>query len=151
MTMTKSSCWKGKKSKGSLTALSLAAVLDSTWLAGFTWKPHLWSSHPSRPTGRPHLLLGLERVCLHIEGNVEPTLWPRSLLMRQSPASLSPSHHTPQSQRPLSCPGGHPAQGEPSSAWGMLWGWLCPRQAGQRLLDTGDRGLPPMGLLALPL
>lgn len=24
----------------------------------------------------------------------------------------------------------------------MLWSWLCPRQDGQSLLDTGDQGLP---------
>lgn len=33
--------------------------------------------------------------------------------MSQSQASLRPFHHTPQSQNPpLSCPGGHQAQGE---------------------------------------
>lgn len=33
----------------------------------------------------------------------------------------------------------------------MLWSWLCPRQGGQGLLDTGDQGLPPVAPLALSL
>lgn len=71
--------------------------------------------------------------------------------MSQSQASLSPFHHTPQSQNPpLSCPGGHQAQGElrPGGCCGV--GCALGRMA-KAYWTLGIRAcLPPMALLALP-